>query len=63
MPTPAGLPRPTPTASWINARIRELMEQPRSELRTTEYRRLLTLWARTNEGVPGRQGPEFVTAA
>ncbi|WP_426361988.1 hypothetical protein [Streptomyces sp. E-08] len=63
MPTPAGLPRPTPTAPLINARIRELMEQPRSEWRTTEYRRLLTLWARTSEGVPGRQGPEFVTAA
>ncbi|WP_037708870.1 hypothetical protein [Streptomyces griseus] len=52
----------TPAAPWINARIRELMDEPRSEERTAEYRRLLVLWAEATDPAAG-PGPEFVTAA
>ncbi|MFJ9431546.1 hypothetical protein ACIRQY_18055 [Streptomyces sp. NPDC101490] len=63
MHTIVGLPRHAPAASWVNARIRELMDEPRSERRTAEYRRLLGLWAEAAEGAPAGRAPEFVTAA
>ncbi|MFJ6518026.1 hypothetical protein ACVW0K_000450 [Streptomyces filamentosus] len=62
MSTPHNLSLRTPAAPWINARIRELMDEPRSEERTAEYRRLLVLWAEATDPVAG-PGPEFVTAA
>ncbi|MFE3073874.1 hypothetical protein [Streptomyces sp. NPDC059247] len=63
MHTIVGLPRHAPAASWVNTRIRELMDEPRSERRTAEYRRLLGLWAEAVEGAPAGRAPEFVTAA
>ncbi|MFH9727584.1 hypothetical protein ACH4M4_32155 [Streptomyces sp. NPDC017254] len=48
---------PSPSAEWVNERIRHLMGQPDSDRRAVEYRRLLDLWVRANAV------EEFVTAA
>lgn len=46
MPSPTTLRGlPCPDAEDINARIRQLMDQPASEERAAEYQRLLVLWA------------------
>ncbi|WP_435191363.1 hypothetical protein [Streptomyces sp. bgisy126] len=63
MPLPAGTVCSVSAVSCINARIRELMGEPRSEERTAEYRRLLVLWAEAADRSSGGSGPEFVTAA
>ncbi|HWU11573.1 MAG TPA: hypothetical protein VN520_35350 [Streptomyces sp.] len=63
MLSPIGPVRSVSAASWINARIRELMDEPRSEERTAEYQRLLTLWAEATGQPCGGSGPEFITAA
>ncbi|MFB7592254.1 hypothetical protein [Streptomyces sp. NPDC056169] len=57
------LARPALEASWINSRIRELMDEPYSEKRAAEYQRLLVLWDEASGQVSGGRNPEFVTAA
>ncbi|MFE0776900.1 hypothetical protein [Streptomyces sp. NPDC058861] len=60
---PTGTVCSVSAASCINARIRELMGEPRSEERTAEYQRLLVMWAEAAERPSDGPGPEFVTAA
>ncbi|MDV5143455.1 hypothetical protein R1T08_03900 [Streptomyces sp. SBC-4] len=63
MSSPTGITLLALEASWINARIRELMDEPRSDERAAEYRRLLVLWDEATSQVSGGRNPEFVTAA
>lgn len=39
------------------------MDEPCSDERAAEYRRLLALWDEATSQVAGRRNPEFVTAA
>lgn len=50
--------RPCPCATSVNDAIRNLMDRPADETRTTEYRHLLELWAQVRD-----QDADYTAAA